>query len=127
MARRNASDLETFQRRAVCSSERTVSTSSAKVDLIVILAISFRRYGHIRLGVKSPHGCCPHGCWARRNECCRRGRDLAPPTLAGTPSFANDLVMSGRYGRMVDPPKGSFFLFGVRGVGKSTWARTRLP
>src|SRR5947207_14041820 len=71
MARRNASDLETFQRRAVCSSERTVSTSSAKVDLIVILAISLQRYGHIGLEVQSPHGCCPHGCWARRNECCR--------------------------------------------------------
>jgi predicted AAA+ superfamily ATPase len=25
------------------------------------------------------------------------------------------------------PPKGSFFLFGVRGVGKSTWARERFP
>src|SRR3990167_5798213 len=25
------------------------------------------------------------------------------------------------------PPKGSFFLFGVRGVGKSTWARAQFP
>lgn len=25
------------------------------------------------------------------------------------------------------PPKGSFFLFGVRGVGKSTWARDQFP
>lgn len=28
---------------------------------------------------------------------------------------------------MLDPPNGSFFLFGVRGVGKSTWARGRFP
>src|SRR3990167_5444782 len=25
------------------------------------------------------------------------------------------------------PPKGSFFLFGVRGVGKSTWAQAQFP
>ena len=57
------------------------------------------------------------------------GRDLAPLHSLVRRHFAcqNDLVMSGLYGRMVDPPKGSFFLFGVRGVGKSTWARTRLP
>jgi len=35
--------------------------------------------------------------------------------------------MSGQYERLLVPPKGSFFLFGVRGVGKSTWARTRFP
>jgi predicted AAA+ superfamily ATPase len=35
--------------------------------------------------------------------------------------------MSGDYRRMLEPPKGSFFLFGVRGVGKSTWARQRFP
>jgi predicted AAA+ superfamily ATPase len=35
--------------------------------------------------------------------------------------------MAGLYPRMLAPPKGSFFLFGVRGAGKSTWARTRLP
>jgi predicted AAA+ superfamily ATPase len=28
---------------------------------------------------------------------------------------------------LTQPPKGSFFLFGVRGVGKSTWARTQFP
>lgn len=27
------------------------------------------------------------------------------------------------YRRLTIPPKGSFFLFGVRGVGKSTWVR----
>lgn len=35
--------------------------------------------------------------------------------------------MAIHYERMLDPPAGSFFLFGVRGVGKSTWARRRLP
>ncbi len=28
------------------------------------------------------------------------------------------------YSRMLTPPKGSFFLFGVRGAGKSTWIRS---
>jgi predicted AAA+ superfamily ATPase len=28
---------------------------------------------------------------------------------------------------LISPPKGSFFLFGVRGVGKSTWARDQFP
>ena len=32
-----------------------------------------------------------------------------------------------KYPRLVLPPKGSFFLFGVRGVGKSTWARDQFP
>ncbi|MBI4271738.1 MAG: ATP-binding protein [Candidatus Rokubacteria bacterium] len=32
-----------------------------------------------------------------------------------------------RYRRLLRPPKGSFFLFGVRGVGKSTWAREAFP
>jgi predicted AAA+ superfamily ATPase len=36
--------------------------------------------------------------------------------MAGTPS----------YPRIVKPPRGSFFLFGPRGVGKSTWAASRL-
>jgi len=31
------------------------------------------------------------------------------------------------YPRLVRAPRGSFFLFGVRGVGKSTWAREALP
>jgi len=39
----------------------------------------------------------------------------------------NDLDMAPRYERMLALPKGSFFLFGVRGVGKSTWAATRFP
>ncbi len=29
------------------------------------------------------------------------------------------------YGRLAEPPGQSFFLFGMRGVGKSTWARAR--
>lgn len=35
--------------------------------------------------------------------------------------------MADGYARALPVPKGSFFLFGVRGVGKSTWARTNLP
>lgn len=35
--------------------------------------------------------------------------------------------MSAPYLRLLPPPKGSYFLFGVRGVGKSTWARTCHP
>ncbi len=31
------------------------------------------------------------------------------------------------YKRILTPPGRSFFLFGLRGVGKSTWARTALP
>jgi predicted AAA+ superfamily ATPase len=31
------------------------------------------------------------------------------------------------YRRLLAPPKGSFFLFGVRGVGKSTWTRAAFP
>ncbi|HEY5565756.1 MAG TPA: DUF4143 domain-containing protein [Gammaproteobacteria bacterium] len=31
------------------------------------------------------------------------------------------------YRRSLNPPKDSFFLFGIRGVGKSTWARQRFP
>jgi predicted AAA+ superfamily ATPase len=31
------------------------------------------------------------------------------------------------YPRLAEVPPSSFFLFGVRGVGKSTWARERLP
>ncbi len=32
-----------------------------------------------------------------------------------------------RYRRILTPPRGSFFLYGVRGVGKSTWARQTFP
>ena len=36
--------------------------------------------------------------------------------------------MAGRqYQRILTPPRGSFFLYGVRGVGKSTWARQAFP
>ena len=35
--------------------------------------------------------------------------------------------MIGTYQRLVRPPKRSFFLFGMRGVGKSTWARSTFP
>ncbi len=31
------------------------------------------------------------------------------------------------YPRLLNPPRGSFFLFGVRGAGKSTWVRQRFP
>lgn len=31
------------------------------------------------------------------------------------------------FDRIAEPPASSFFLFGVRGVGKSTWARQRFP
>jgi predicted AAA+ superfamily ATPase len=34
---------------------------------------------------------------------------------------------SSRYPRLLQPPKGSFFLFGLRGAGKSTWAREHFP
>jgi len=36
-------------------------------------------------------------------------------------------MAAGRYSRVLTPPKGSFFLYGVRGVGKSTWARQTFP
>jgi len=32
-----------------------------------------------------------------------------------------------RYTRLLTPPKGSFFLFGVRGAGKSSWVRATFP
>ena len=31
------------------------------------------------------------------------------------------------YDRLIEPPRQSFFLFGMRGVGKSTWARAAFP
>ena len=37
------------------------------------------------------------------------------------------MVADSQYERLLTAPKGSFFLFGVRGVGKSTWARTQFP
>jgi predicted AAA+ superfamily ATPase len=36
-------------------------------------------------------------------------------------------MTSKAYRRLLGPPKGSFFLFGVRGVGKSTWTHTAFP
>jgi len=35
--------------------------------------------------------------------------------------------MAGRYQRLMAAPKGSFFVFGVRGIGKSTWTRAAFP
>lgn len=37
------------------------------------------------------------------------------------------MVTTSRYRRLTRPPKGNFFLLGVRGVGKSTWAREQFP
>ena len=37
------------------------------------------------------------------------------------------MVAPTRYRRLTVAPKGSFFLFGVRGVGKSTWQRQHFP
>lgn len=37
------------------------------------------------------------------------------------------MVSSPEYARILAPPKGSFFLFGIRGVGKTTWTRTAFP
>ncbi|MEK7862618.1 MAG: AAA family ATPase, partial [Chloroflexota bacterium] len=37
------------------------------------------------------------------------------------------MIAEGRYRRLLAAPRGSFFLFGVRGVGKSTWAREAFP
>jgi uncharacterized protein len=41
----------------------------------------------------------------------------------------NDGMVTGpaRLPRILEPPKGSFFLFGPRGTGKSTWLRTVFP
>jgi uncharacterized protein len=36
-------------------------------------------------------------------------------------------TMAVSYPRFATPPAGSFFLLGIRGVGKSTWARTAFP
>jgi hypothetical protein len=32
-----------------------------------------------------------------------------------------------QYKRLLPPPRESFFLFGLRGAGKSTWARAHFP
>ncbi len=37
------------------------------------------------------------------------------------------MVASRAYRRLLSPPKGSFFLFGVRGVGKTTWTHEAFP
>jgi hypothetical protein len=37
------------------------------------------------------------------------------------------VAINRHYQRLISPPKGSFFLFGVGGVGKSTWAREQFP
>jgi len=36
-------------------------------------------------------------------------------------------MVSKTYERLLSSPDQSFFLFGMRGVGKSTWARARFP
>ena len=36
-------------------------------------------------------------------------------------------MVTSDYPRRLQPPRESFFLFGLRGVGKSTWARQRFP
>ncbi|MBI3939110.1 MAG: ATP-binding protein [Betaproteobacteria bacterium] len=37
------------------------------------------------------------------------------------------MVARRRYPRLLSLPRGSFFLFGIRGAGKSTWAREQFP
>src|SRR5438093_13281474 len=37
------------------------------------------------------------------------------------------MVARRRYRRILTPPRGSFFLYGVRGVGKRTWALETFP
>ncbi|SPE19110.1 conserved hypothetical protein [Candidatus Sulfotelmatomonas gaucii] len=41
--------------------------------------------------------------------------------------YYDGMVGNPRYSRLTMPPKGSFFLLGIRGVGKSTWAREQFP
>ena len=37
------------------------------------------------------------------------------------------MASSASYARLLTPPKGSFFLFGPRGTGKSTWLASAFP
>ena len=37
------------------------------------------------------------------------------------------MVTLSQYDRLIQPPKGSFFLFGVRGVGEGTWGGVQFP
>ena len=37
------------------------------------------------------------------------------------------MVSNADYPRILGAPQGSFFLFGIRGVGKSTWTRQAFP
>ena len=39
----------------------------------------------------------------------------------------DDKVSASAYPRLLKPPRQSFFLFGMRGVGKSTWAKQAFP
>lgn len=41
-------------------------------------------------------------------------------------SWKSDDMATGDYPRTLRPPSESFFLFGIRGVGKSTWGRCEL-
>src|SRR5215216_5186596 len=41
--------------------------------------------------------------------------------------YNDDVVAKRRYQRILAPPRGSFFLYGVRGVGKSTWTLQTFP
>ena len=41
--------------------------------------------------------------------------------------YSDGIVAQRAYRRLLAAPKGSFFLFGVRGVGKSTWTRGAFP
>ena len=37
------------------------------------------------------------------------------------------MAASASYARLLQPPGQSFFLFGMRGAGKSTWSRQAFP
>jgi len=42
-------------------------------------------------------------------------------------TYYDDMMRNKSYARLIRPPRQSFFLLGVRGVGKSTWARRQFP